>query len=81
MAEKELKELKTFAKENGYDEELKDIYLREVIERWRIRMRANFQPNIRLATNILLVIGTFVIALKIAPMRRYIKKKIYVLNI
>ena len=30
-------------------------------------MRLNFRPNIRLATNILLVIGTFVIALKIAP--------------
>ena len=30
-------------------------------------MRSNFRPNIRLATNILLVIGTFVIALKIAP--------------
>ena len=26
-------------------------------------MRANFRPNIRLATNILLVIGTFAIAL------------------
>ena len=30
-------------------------------------MRSNFQPNIRLATNILLVFGTFAIALKIAP--------------
>ena len=30
-------------------------------------MRSNFRPNIRLATNILLVIGTFAIALKIAP--------------
>ena len=30
-------------------------------------MRSNFQPNIRLATNILLVISTFAIALKIAP--------------
>ena len=30
-------------------------------------MRSNFRPNIRLATNILLVIGTFSIALKIAP--------------
>ena len=33
MNEKELKELETFAKENGYDDELKDIYLREVIDR------------------------------------------------
>tara|TARA_B100000886_G_scaffold60360_1_gene37328 strand:- start:902 stop:1015 length:114 start_codon:yes stop_codon:yes gene_type:complete len=32
MAE-ELKELKNFAKENGYNDELKDIYLREVIDR------------------------------------------------
>ena len=30
---KELKELEKFAKENGYNEELKDIYLREVIGR------------------------------------------------
>ena len=30
-------------------------------------MRSNFRPNIRLATNILLVIGTFAISLKIAP--------------
>ena len=33
MTEKELKELEKFAKENGYNEELKDIYLREVIGR------------------------------------------------
>ena len=33
MTEKELKELEKFAKENGYNEELKDLYLREVIER------------------------------------------------
>ena len=32
MKEKELKELEEFAKENGYNDELKDIYLREVIE-------------------------------------------------
>ena len=36
-------------------------------QKQRIRMRSNFRPNIRLATNILLVIGTFAIALKIAP--------------
>ena len=30
--EKELKELEKFAKENGYNDELKDIYLREVID-------------------------------------------------
>ena len=33
MEEKELKELEKFAKENGYNEELKDIFLREVIDR------------------------------------------------
>ena len=31
--EKELKELEKFMKENGYNDELKDIYLREVIDR------------------------------------------------
>ncbi len=30
MTEKELKELEKFAKENGYNDELKDIYLREI---------------------------------------------------
>ena len=33
MKEQELKELEKFAKENGYNDELKDIYLREVIDR------------------------------------------------
>ena len=33
MKEKDLKELEEFAKENGYNEELQDIYLREVIDR------------------------------------------------
>ena len=33
MTEKELKELEKFVKENGYSDELKDIYLREVIDR------------------------------------------------
>jgi len=33
MTEKELKELVKFAKENGYNNELKDIYLREIIDR------------------------------------------------
>ena len=32
MTEKELKELEKLVKENGYDDELKDIYLREVID-------------------------------------------------
>ncbi len=30
MTEKELKELEKFANENGYNDEQKDIYLREV---------------------------------------------------
>ena len=33
MTEKELQELEKFAKENGYNDELKDIYLREYINR------------------------------------------------
>ena len=32
MKEEELKKLEKFANENGYNDELKDIYLREVIE-------------------------------------------------
>ena len=38
-------------------------------------MRSNFRPNIRLATNILLVVGTFAIALKIAPIAQIYKEK------
>ena len=33
MKEKELKEFENFAKENGYNDKLKDLYLREVIDR------------------------------------------------
>ena len=33
MTEKELKEIEKFAKENLYNDELKDIYLKEVIDR------------------------------------------------
>ncbi len=32
MTEKELKEFEKSVKENGYNDELKDIYLREVID-------------------------------------------------
>ena len=38
-------------------------------------MRSNFRPNIRLATNILLVIGTFAISLNIAPMTTIYQEK------
>ena len=38
-------------------------------------MISNFRPNIRLATNILLVIGTFAIALEIAPIAEVYKEK------
>ena len=38
-------------------------------------MRPNFRPNIRLAINIFLVIGTFAIALKIAPIAEVYKGK------
>ena len=33
-------------------------------------MRDNFRPNVRLATNILLVIGTFLISLNLAPIAK-----------
>ena len=33
MTEKQLEELEKFAKEKGYNNELKDIYLREVLDR------------------------------------------------
>ena len=33
MTEKELQKLEKFAEENRYNDELKDIYLREVIDR------------------------------------------------
>ena len=38
-------------------------------------MRSNFRPNIRLAINILLVVGTFAIALKITPIAKVYKEK------
>ena len=81
MKEKELEEFKKYVKDTGYDDELKDIYLREVLDQEKIRMRSNFRPNIRLAINIFLVVGTFTIALKIAPIAVMYQGKIYVLNI
>ena len=33
MKEKELKELEKFVKDNVYNDQLKDLYLREVIDR------------------------------------------------
>jgi len=36
MKEEELKELEKFAKENGYNDELKDIYLREIFDRNKV---------------------------------------------
>ena len=38
-------------------------------------MSPNFRPNIRLITSILLVIGTFAIALKIAPIAEVYQRK------
>ena len=38
-------------------------------------MRSNFRPNIRLVLNILLVFGTFAIALKITPIAELYHKK------
>jgi len=36
MTAKELKKLEKFAKDNGYNDELKDIYLREVIDKNKV---------------------------------------------
>ena len=36
MTEKELIELEKIIKENGYNEELKDIYLREILDQNKI---------------------------------------------
>ena len=36
MSEKELKELEKFAKENGYNNELRYIYLKKIIDRNRV---------------------------------------------
>ena len=33
MKEKDIKELEKFIKENGYNDELKEIYLREVLDK------------------------------------------------
>ena len=38
-------------------------------------MRSNFRPNIRLVSNILLVIGTFAIALKLKPVAEFYQEK------
>ena len=43
-------------------------------------MRSNFRPNIRLATNIHLVIGTSAIALKIAPIAKVYQEKNLCIN-
>ena len=41
-------------------------------------MRDNFRPNVRLTTNILMVIGTFLIAFNIAPIAKEQDQKTYV---
>ena len=38
-------------------------------------MRSNFRPNIRLASNILLFIGTFAIVLKLQPIAEIYQEK------
>ena len=38
-------------------------------------MRSNFRPNIRLASNILLVIATFAIVLKLKPIAQVYQEK------
>ena len=44
-------------------------------------MRSNFRSKMRLATNILLVIGTFAIALKITPIAEVYKEKKFMYKI
>lgn len=39
-------------------------------------MRPNFQPKLRLATNILLAVGTFAIAYKLKPIAEVYQEKI-----
>ena len=46
-----------------------------------MRIRSNIRSNILIAKNILLVIGTFTIALKIEQIAELSQKRIYVLNI
>ena len=72
MKEKELKELEKFAKENGYNDELKDIYLREVFDR---NKEYEWDQIFGQLKNILLVIGTFAIALKITPIAEVYQEK------
>ena len=38
-------------------------------------MRSNFRPNIRLASNILLVIATFAIVIKLKPVAQVFQEK------
>ena len=38
-------------------------------------MRSNFRPNIRLATNILLVMGTFAITITLKPIAKVYQEK------
>ena len=45
MTEKELRELEKFAKENGYNEELKDIYLRKVLDKNKNTNKSKFSAK------------------------------------
>ena len=36
MTDKELKELEKYVKENGYNDELKDLYLREILDQNKV---------------------------------------------
>ena len=69
MTGKEQRELDKLVKEYGYNDELIDLYIREILDQEKeYGWDQNFRPNILLATtNILLVIRTFTIALMIAP--------------
>ena len=77
MTEKELKELEKFVKENGYNDELKDIYLREVIDKnkeyeWDLVSSKNstsFKHSFSF--------WYFCYCLKIAPIAESYQKKIF----
>ena len=42
MTEKDLKELEEFAKENGYNDELKDIYLTKIMNTNEIKFSTKY---------------------------------------
>ncbi len=77
MKENELKELEKFLKENGYNDELKEIYLREILDQNKEYEWDQIWTKNTTGYIYFLVIGTFAIALKIAPIAEVYQGKIY----